>query len=355
MDRTSKTQVCPLLIACFLGFSLGAKGQVELISSDTLRIDSLRVEEIKIGYAVGNQQTLSGAVDKVSEKRMNKGFVTTPLEALSGQSAGVSISSGENRAAMLSSVRVRGTTSLTGGNDPLVIIDGVSADLSALNTIYPADIESFTILKDASETAQYGSRGASGVIEVATKKGKSESLRVRYTGNYGVQSVYKNLEMLSADEFRAVARQLNMDILDLGNQTNFPEEITRLGVMQNHHIAFGGGTNTTNYRASIGMMDRKEVVQNNAYQNFTAKVNLSQKAFQDYAAKNLILVKLDFPRKSAQSPAEKQQNEALAAKYKVRGYPTVLLMDGNGKVIGKTGYRRGGAESYVRHLKDLLK
>lgn len=281
MDRTSKTQVCPLLIACFLGFSLGAKGQVELISSDTLRIDSLRVEEIKIGYAVGNQQTLSGAVDKVSEKRMNKGFVTTPLEALSGQSAGVSISSGENRAAMLSSVRVRGTTSLTGGNDPLVIIDGVSADLSALNTIYPADIESFTILKDASETAQYGSRGASGVIEVATKKGKSESFRVSYTGNYGVQSVYKNLEMLSADEFRAVARQLNMDILDLGNQTNFPEEITRLGVMQNHHIAFGGGTNTTNYRASIGMMDRKEVVQNNAYQNFTAKVNLSQKAFQD--------------------------------------------------------------------------
>lgn len=281
MDRTSKTQVCPLLIACFLGFSLGTKGQVELISSDTLRIDSLRVEEIKIGYAVGNQQTLSGAVDKVSEKRMNKGFVTTPLEALSGQSAGVSISSGENRAAMLSSVRVRGTTSLTGGNDPLVIIDGVSADLSALNTIYPADIESFTILKDASETAQYGSRGASGVIEVATKKGKSESFRVSYTGNYGVQSVYKNLEMLSADEFRAVARQLNMDILDLGNQTNFPDEITRLGVMQNHHIAFGGGTNTTNYRASIGMMDRKEVVQNNAYQNFTAKVNLSQKAFQD--------------------------------------------------------------------------
>ena len=71
MDRTSKTHVYPLLIACFLGFSLGAKGQVELISSDTLRIDSLRVEEIKIGYAVGNQQTLSGAVDKVSEKRMS--------------------------------------------------------------------------------------------------------------------------------------------------------------------------------------------------------------------------------------------------------------------------------------------
>ncbi|MDY3069124.1 MAG: SusC/RagA family TonB-linked outer membrane protein [Parabacteroides sp.] len=281
MDYTTKIHLRLPLVTCLLVVSYGVRGQVELISPDTLRIDSLRAKDIKIGYTVGSQQTLSGTVDKVSEDRMNKGFVTTPLEALSGQSAGVSISSGENRAAMLSSVRVRGTTSLTGGNDPLVIIDGVSADLSALNTIYPADIESFTILKDASETAQYGSRGASGVIEVATKKGKSESFRVSYTGNYGIQSVYKNIEMLSADEFRAVARQLNMDILDLGNQTNFPKEITRLGVMQNHHIAFGGGTNTTNYRASIGMMDSKKVVLGDDYQNFTAKVNLSQKAFHD--------------------------------------------------------------------------
>ena len=104
---------------------------------------------------MGNQRTMSGSVDKVSEKRMNKGFVSSSLNALSGQAAGVSISTGANRAAALSAVRVRGTTSLTGGNDPLVIIDGVSSDLNTLSSIYPADIESFTILKDASETAQY--------------------------------------------------------------------------------------------------------------------------------------------------------------------------------------------------------
>ena len=111
-------------------------------------------DSIKVGYASGDQKSIAGAVDKVSQDRMNKGLVNNPLEALNGQAAGVSIVTGTNTEAMLSSVRVRGTTSLTGGNDPLVIIDGVQSDLATLSNIYPADIESFTILKDASETAQ---------------------------------------------------------------------------------------------------------------------------------------------------------------------------------------------------------
>lgn len=242
---------------------------------------TLLAENINIGYATGNQQSISGSIDKVSEERMNKGFVSTPLDALSGQAAGVNVISGENRAAVLSSVRVRGTTSLTGGNDPLVIIDGVSADLDILNTIYPADIESFTILKDASETAQYGSRGASGVIEVATKKGKNESFNVNYNGNIGIQAVYKNINMLSADEFRVVARQAGIDILDLGYDTDFPNAITRPAFMQNHHIAFGGGTKASNYRASLGLLDKQEVIQSDKQQNFTAKINFTQQAFQD--------------------------------------------------------------------------
>ena len=142
-----------------LGFSL------------TVVAQNQRADTLSIGYARGNSKTMSGSVEKVGEDRMNKGLITNSLDALSGQAAGVSISTGTNTSAMLNSVRVRGTTSLTGGNDPLVIIDGVQSDLTTLSNIYPGDIESFTILKDASETAQYGSRGASGVIEVATKKG----------------------------------------------------------------------------------------------------------------------------------------------------------------------------------------
>ena len=129
---------------------------------------------------------------------MNKGLVLNSLDALSGQAVGVNISSSAaDRMAMLSSVRVRGTTSLTGGNDPLVIIDGVYSDISTLNSIYPADIESFSILKNAAETAPYGSRGASGVINVTTKKGRDAQFHISYDGSLAFENVYKNLKMLN--------------------------------------------------------------------------------------------------------------------------------------------------------------
>ena len=155
--------------------------------AQTLNNDTI-ITAVRIGYSSDNQNTLSGAVGKVTEQRMNKGFVSSSLDALSGQAAGVQVTPGGNQEAMVSAVRVRGTTSLTGGNDPLVIIDGVTADLATLSTIYPADIESFTILKDASETAQYGSRGAAGVIEVATKKGHSQKFQISYDGTIGFAS-----------------------------------------------------------------------------------------------------------------------------------------------------------------------
>ena len=192
-----------------------------------LQAQDIDTTRVRIGYTKGDAQTMAGAIDKVDERRMNRGLVTNSLDALSGQAAGVQIQPGGNQEAMISAVRVRGTTSLTGGNDPLVIIDGVSSDLGTLSTIYPADIESFTILKDASETAQYGSRGASGVIQVQTKKGKGEKFHIAYDGTIGFESIYKNMEMLNADEFRAAARQMDVSIMDLGHDTNFPEAITR--------------------------------------------------------------------------------------------------------------------------------
>lgn len=227
-------------------------------------------------------ETLSRSADKVTRDRMNKGLVNNPIEALSGQAAGVSITpAGSNPTAMLNSVRVRGTTSLTGGNDPLVIIDGVSADLTTLSSIYPGDIESFTILKNAAETAKYGSRGASGVIEVTTVKGHGEAFQISYDVNMSLQAVYKNIEMLNASEYIALAKQGNKGWIDGGYDTNFPEAITRTGFVQNHHLAFSGGNSSSNYRASIGYLDNRAVVKTNAYRNFIAKVDLMQKAFDD--------------------------------------------------------------------------
>lgn len=221
--------------------------------------------------------------DMVTEKHMNKGLVTNAVNALSGQAAGVNVSSaGADRMAMLSSVRVRGTTSLTGGNDPLVIIDGVYSDLATLSSIYPADIASFTILKNAAETAQYGSRGASGVIVVDTKKGHNQQFHISYDANMGFESIYKNLDMLDAKEYISTAKKLGLDYNDGNNSTNFLDAITRTGFIQNHHIAFSGGTEQSNYRASIGYMNHNTVIRNSRSNNFVAKFDLTQKAFDDF-------------------------------------------------------------------------
>ena len=236
---------------------------------------------VRIGYSSGNQNTLAGAVEKVTGERINKGLVTSSIDALNGQAAGVQVMTGGNQEAMVSAVRVRGTTSLTGGNDPLVIIDGVTSDLATLSTIYPADIESFTILKDASETAQYGSRGASGVIQVATKKGRQSQFHISFDGTVGFEDIYKHINMLNATQFRQAATQLGLDYIDLGANTNFSKTIERTGFVQNHHIAFGGGSETANYRASVGVMEHKTVIKTNNYRTYIAKLDISQQAFEN--------------------------------------------------------------------------
>ena len=248
------------------------------------RLDSLRM---RVGYSSDNQVTLAGAIDKVTRERMNKGLMTNSLDALSGQAAGVQVQTGGNQEAMLSAVRVRGTTSLTGGNDPLVIIDGVQSDIMTLSTIFPTDIESFTILKDASETAQYGSRGAAGVIEVATKKGSGERFHIAYDGSVGFESIYKNLEMLSGSEFRQAARTLDIPIIDMGYDTDFTKSPTRTGFVHTHHIAFGGGSQNANYRASVAVMDHQRVIQKNRFRNYIAKLDVTQRAFDDHLTVDL--------------------------------------------------------------------
>lgn len=272
-----------LLFLCLSFCFLNTEAQENKIDSALIIPELLPIDEITVvGYATGSNKMISGSVDKIRENQMNKGIIVNPLDALRGKVAGVNISPANNGPGALSFVRIRGTTSLTGGNDPLVIIDGVFGNLSLLNAIFPADIESFTILKDASETAQYGSRGASGVIEVTTKKGKDGKFTISYKNNFGIETVYRNMEMLSADNFRNLAKQKNIEILDLGANTNFAEEMVRTGFIQNHHISFGGGTESSNYRASLGFIDRKGVIPGNNSRNFTSKLNICQRAFDNY-------------------------------------------------------------------------
>lgn len=245
---------------------------------------------VRIGYSKGSINTVAGAIDQVTEARMNKGLIISSLDALIGQAAGVQVTQDGNQETMLSAVRVRGTTSLTGKDDPLVIIDGVAADISILSTIYPADIESFTILKDASETAQYGSRGASGVIEVATKRGKAQPFHISYDGSIGFETVFKRMEMLDADAFRQLNQRYGISYIDKGYNTDFNKAIERTGFVQNHHIAFGGGSETAYYRASVGMMEHETVIKTQGNRNFIAKLDITQQAFDNRLTVDLGMV-----------------------------------------------------------------
>ena len=260
MSNGKKTTLLLLLLFCS---SLAhAQKQVPIERKDTIANES---NIIKI---VGNHS--------------NKGAANNALDVLSGQAAGVNVTSnGLDRMAMLNSVRVRGTTSIIGGNDPLVLIDGVTSDVFTLSTIYPADIESFRILKNATETAMYGSRGASGVIEVKTKKGTGRGFQISYEGNVGFERMYKHLNMLDAEEYVATAKVLGVFCNNGGFNTDNYKVITRTGMVNNHYLAFSGGTPQSNYRASFGVMDHNIIIKKMDYNVFVAKVDVTQKAFND--------------------------------------------------------------------------
>lgn len=215
----------------------------------------------------------------------NREQSSNAMDAIRGRVAGLTVEKNAQNA--VSAVRLRGTTSLTGNNNPLIIVDGVLGDISLLESVHPTDIASFRIMKDASETAQYGSRGASGVIEITTIRGSEGRLRVTYNGQVSVGAVYKTLDMLSADAFRSFAAEHNLPVLDMGYNTNWQKQITRVAVSHHHHLALSGGTECTSYRASIGYMDDEQVVGDAGTQTLMANINLSQMMFGD-------VLKIDF-------------------------------------------------------------
>lgn len=283
-----------------------------------------------------------GSMAKVGEKQMNKGLVNSAINALSGQAVGVNVvTNGQDRMAMLTSVRVRGTTSLTGGNDPLVLIDGVSSDLATLSTIYPADIESFTILKNASETSKYGSRGASGVIEVKTRRGNGSKFQIYYDGAVGFDAVYKRLRMLNASEYISAAKALGLDYVDKGYDTDFQKEIVRTGFVNSHHVAFSGGSEKSNYRASLGYVRGQTVIKNKDYNNFVAKLDISQLAFDER-------LKIDFG-----AFGSSQQDEKIfdiqALSYSIAAMNPTLPFHKTGN-----GWQRNGNASQIGPTEPLL-
>ena len=275
LPAMKKTPILLLTIVATLTLPIPLSAQIQPSRS------SVADRKMRQPYADDTLATVPVA-SVVAPDLQKKGVLNNALDVLSGQTAGVNVTTnGLDRIAMLNSVRVRGTTSITGGNDPLVVIDGVTSDVATLATIYPADIESFTVLKNASETAMYGSRGASGVISVTTKKGSGRGFHIAYEGNYGLETMYKSMDMLSAQEYVATAQRLGLSYIDKGYNTDFHKAMTRTGTVQNHYLAFSGGTPQANYRASFGYIDHNTIIKTKDYRNLVAKIDVTQKAFDD--------------------------------------------------------------------------
>ena len=306
------------------------------------RHKAITTEQRQPLFLVNDTFPVIGSMAKVGEKQMNKGLVNSAINALSGQAVGVNVvTNGQDRMAMLTSVRVRGTTSLTGGNEPLVLIDGVSSDLATLSTIYPADIESFTILKNASETSKYGSRGASGVIEVKTRRGNGSKFQIYYDGAVGFDKVYKRLRMLNAAEYISAAKALGLDYVDKGYDTDFQKEIVRIGFVNSHHVAFSGGSDKSNYRASLGYVRGQTVIKTKDYNNFMAKLDISQFAFDEK-------LKIDFGVFGSSQQDEKIF-DLQALSYSTAAMNPTLPFHKTGN-----GWQRNGNASQIGPTEPLL-
>jgi len=238
-------------------------------------------EVVAIGYGVQKKTDKTGAVMNVSSADFNKGVLTDPIQALQGKASGVQITKKGGNPNDGFSVQIRGAGGLATGSSPLYVIDGIPG--VDPTTIPAEDIESFNILKDASSTAIFGSRGANGVVIITTKKGTSKGGKNTIDVNAYVtmDEVAKRLDLLSASDIRSFITRNNLSQVDPGGDTNWQDEIYRKGLTQNYNIAVGGGTDKSNYRISGTMSDFQGVVKGTEKQRFTTTANVFQKLLND--------------------------------------------------------------------------
>ncbi|KIA87057.1 TonB-dependent receptor [Flavobacterium sp. AED] len=239
-------------------------------------------EVVLIGYGSSTRKDVTGAVSSIAAKDMNQGAVVNPLQLISGKMAGVNITQTGSEPGTAPSVRIRGISSLIGGNDPLVVVDGVQGNMDLLNQIPPSEIASMDILKDASATAVYGSRGAAGVIIVSTKKNKAGKTSVEYSSSMAVDYIPRKLDMLNADQWWQQAQLVGVPAsANHGSDTDWYGILTKSGATQTHTLSFGGGTDKFSYRASISAILQDGVVINTSNQKYIGRIQATQSAIDD--------------------------------------------------------------------------
>lgn len=251
-------------------------------------------EVVVIGYGRVKKNDLTGSVTALNAEKMVKGAVTSATDMLVGKAAGVSVITDGGAPGAGATIRIRGGSSMSASNNPLVVIDGVPVDDGGINgmanplsTVHPDDIATMTVLKDASATAIYGSRASNGVILITTKKGKAGGIQVGYSGSVKVSTSTKEVDVMSANDFKKFVTskfgEQSMQAKALGtSDTNWQKEVLRTSVSTDHNINVSGAVANLPYRVSVGYTNENGIVKTSNMERFTGAINLNPQFFDKH-------------------------------------------------------------------------
>ena len=264
----------------------------------TLKDDSQVLENVVvIGYGRAKKNDLTGSVTAIKPDELSKGITNNATDMLVGKVAGVDVITSGGTPGAGAQIRIRGGSSLNASNDPLYVIDGLTIDgntatgmSNILAMINPNDIETFTVLKDASATAIYGSRASNGVIIITTKKGKKGSApRISYNGDVTISTIAKKYDALNASEYKNLVNSIEgLDASKLGNaDTNWQDQIFRTAISTSHNVSVSGGVGSVPYRVSAGYNSSQGIVKTSWMRRANAGLNLAPSFFNDHLNLNI--------------------------------------------------------------------
>lgn len=341
----------------FIGFvtkELTYKGQATLnvkLEEDAAQLD----EVVLVGYGGVKSKDLTGSVKVIGAKDFNAGVSNSPGQLLQGKMAGVNVTTGSGEPGSAVDINIRGVNSIGSSSNPLYVVDGVPLDggssgsngldgvggvsraKSPLNFLNPQDIESITVLKDASATAIYGTRGSNGVVLIQTKKGKEGKTKVTFSASTGVSSVARDVDLLSASEFREQTARLAPilgrdpnDYIDSANaNTNWQDEIYQTALINNYNLGISGGAGTTTYNLSLGYLDQEGVVKTTGHEKVTGRFSVNTSVLDD---------RLKFQANmTVANLADESQALGNLITGSLRANPTGAVYDENGDVTTLAG------------------
>ena len=255
----------------------------------SLKSSALELSQVVVvGYGSTNKKDMTGSAKSIKNEDFNRGIINSPEQLLQGKVAGVNVTSTTGEPGGRQSITIRGPGGVRTGSTPLFVLDGLALDNSGtggntnpLTFLNPQDIESIDVLKDASATAIYGSRGANGVILITTKKGKSGFSGMTYSGSLGISGMANPIDLFTADEYRQEVPKVGGVLEDLKANTDWQKEISRTAITRNHNLSLSGGANKLTYYGSFGLQQQEGILKGNDLNLYSGRLNISQKFLDD--------------------------------------------------------------------------